>query len=206
MGERYGVDFGKLTIVASNEMDEPTLLSLRQQGDEVDSFGIGTKLVTAVPDGALGCVYKLVETDGRARMKLSQDLVKVTIPGRKNAFRLQGEGNRTILDIMLLASEPAPAAGQRILCRHPFNETARVYVTPSSGLPLHETVWDGRLIDGAIEPIGDVKRRVQDQLSLLREDHLRAVNPTPYKVSLSESLYNYFHELWSDEAPISELR
>ena len=206
VGQRHGVDFGKLTIVASNDIDEETLLSLRTQGHEVDVFGIGTKLVTAIPDGALGCVYKLVEIDGRARMKLSQDLVKVTIPGRKNAYRLLGETGKAILDIMLLEQEPMPAPGQRILCRHPFNETARVYVSPSSMKPLHETVWDGQLVAGSIKPIAEVRQRVADQLALLREDHLRAVNPTPYKVSVSEALYDYLHELWSDEAPISELR
>ncbi len=206
VGERYGVDFSRMRIVASNEVDEETLLSLRTQGHEVDVFGIGTKLVTAVPDGALGCVYKLVEMDGRARMKLSQDLVKVTIPGRKTAYRLIGETGRPILDLMMLQTEDAPKPGKRILCRHPFNETARVYVTPSEVVRLHETVWDGKIVDGAIRPIDEVRSRVAEQLSHLREDHLRAVNPTPYKVSVSEELYDYLHELWVYEAPIKELR
>ncbi|HEX9016881.1 MAG TPA: nicotinate phosphoribosyltransferase [Chloroflexota bacterium] len=206
IGEREGVDFSKMAIVASNDIDEETLLSLRTQGHEVDVFGIGTKLVTAVPDGALGCVYKLVEMDGRARMKLSQDLIKVTIPGPKSSYRLLGEQGKAILDLMMLRDEPAPEPGRRILCRHPFNETARVYVTPSAVVPMYSTVWNGELGPDAIRPIEEVRERVAGQLSMLREDHLRAVNPTPYKVSVSERLYDYLHELWSDEAPIKELR
>jgi nicotinate phosphoribosyltransferase len=206
VGERYGVEFASLRIVASNDIDEETLLSLRTQGHEVDVFGIGTKLVTAVPDGALGCVYKLVEMDGRARMKLSQDLVKVTIPGRKQAYRLMGETGKAILDLMMLEREASPQPGGRILCRHPFNETARVYVSPSRVVPLHTTVWDGKVSAGAIRPIEEVRSFAAEQLAILREDHLRAVNPTPYKVSVSETLYDYLHELWSEEAPITELR
>jgi nicotinate phosphoribosyltransferase len=44
------------------------------------------------------------------------------------------------------------------------------------------------------------------QLQALRPDHLRALNPTPYKVSVSEHLYQFLHDLWLAEAPIAEIK
>ena len=68
-----------LKIVASNDIGEDTLHSLQQQGNEIDTFGIGTHLVTCQNQPALGCVYKLVSFDGHERIKLSQEIKKVCV-------------------------------------------------------------------------------------------------------------------------------
>ena len=75
--------FAELQIVASNDINEPVLHALAKQKHSITTFGIGTNLVTCQAQPALGCVYKLVEINGKPRIKLSQDIAKVLIPGRK---------------------------------------------------------------------------------------------------------------------------
>ena len=201
---KKSVDISGLSIVASNDINEQTLLSLNQQGHEIDSFGIGTNLVTCQSQPALGCVYKLVEINGKPRIKLSQDVIKITIPGRKHAFRLIGKDNCALMDLIMQVSEQPPKAGEKILCRHPFNEAKRALVVPSKVIPLHECCWDGKLIY-QFNSLQENRQYVQEQLGMLRVDHLRTLNPTPYKTSVSGDLYDFIHNLWMEEAPITEI-
>lgn len=204
VGELQAVDLGGLTIAASNDLNESVLLSLNQQGHEIDVFGIGTHLVTCQTQPALGCVYKLVEVNGLPRIKLSQDISKVTIPVRKEAYRLVGESGHPLVDLLIQVGEERPEAGRRILCRHPFDETKRVYVTPTAVVPLHQCVWDGQPV--GLPSLKEVRSYAAKQIASLSEEHLRFLNPTPYKVSVSDRLYSFIHRLWMQEAPIAEIR
>jgi len=205
VSEQQDINIADLTIVASNDINEQTLLSLNQQGHEINSFGIGTNLVTCQTQPALGCVYKLVEIKGKPRIKLSQDIGKITIPGKKEAYRLIGEDGRPVMDIMIQVGQQPPRVGEKILCRHPFSETTRAYVTPAGVIPLHECVWDEEL-KVSLRTLIEIKQYVLKQLNMLREDHLRALNPTPYKISVSSELYDFIHRLWLEEAPIMEIK
>ena len=80
--------FTEAKIIASNDLDEQTITSLKAQGAKVDAWGVGTKLITGYDQPALGAVYKLVsiETDDGTmsdRIKLSNNAEKVTTPGKK---------------------------------------------------------------------------------------------------------------------------
>lgn len=82
--EHFQVDyFAKMSIVGSNDICEDTIASLNQQGHALTSFGVGTHLVTCKSQPALGCVYKLVQVNGYNRIKLSEDPIKTTMPGKK---------------------------------------------------------------------------------------------------------------------------
>lgn len=206
VAEVFGLPwFAKRIIVASNDINEDTLFSLNQQGHCIDSFGIGTHLVTCQKQPALGCVFKLVELNGDARMKLSQDIEKVTIPGKKNAFRLYGGDGGALLDLMQRCDEPPPSPGKRVLCRHPFDEAKRAYVCPSKVEALYHVYWKEGKICSSLPPLKEVQDRVKNSLKVFRQDHLRGLNPTPYKVSLSDNLYTFMHQLWLNHAPIGEL-
>ncbi|XP_055588613.1 nicotinate phosphoribosyltransferase isoform X2 [Uranotaenia lowii] len=206
IAERFKLPwFSRLTIVASNDINEETILSLNEQGHKIDCFGIGTHLVTCQRQPALGCVYKMVEINTQPRIKLSQDVAKVTMPGNKNVFRLYGADGHALIDLLQRVEENPPEVGQKVLCRHPFQESKRAYVIPTNVEALYKVYWaDGRVTQ-AMPSLNEVRTRVQESLKTLRQDHKRTLNPTPYKVAVSDNLYNFIHDLWLQNAPIGEL-
>eukprot|EP00471_Norrisiella_sphaerica_P002460 CAMPEP_0184482570 /NCGR_PEP_ID=MMETSP0113_2-20130426/4139_1 /TAXON_ID=91329 /ORGANISM="Norrisiella sphaerica, Strain BC52" /LENGTH=503 /DNA_ID=CAMNT_0026862385 /DNA_START=301 /DNA_END=1809 /DNA_ORIENTATION=- len=202
VAEKYNVPhFAKLMIVASNSLSEDIIHELNRQGHEIDSFGVGTNLVTCKSQPALGCVYKLVELNNVPRIKISQEVAKVTIPGRKQLYRLYNHEGNPLLDLLQEAEEKVPKVGERILCRHPFNAQKRVYCIPSKVEKLLSLVFDGE-IKIKFRDVKTIQAALYDDLATIRVDHLRTVNPTPYKVSLSSNLYSFMHKLWQEGVPI----
>jgi len=199
--------FEHLKIVASSDISEKILHSLNAQKHEIDVFGVGTNLVTCEDQPALGCVYKLVEIAGIPRMKLSNNNSKVSIPCRKEVYRLYGKDGKPILDLITKSNSPSPEKGKFIECRHPFDEIKRVRVTPNKVEALFSLVWNGKSFpDGKVYSINEIRQYREQQISALREDVVRYLNPTPYKVSVDKNLYEIFHELWLHEAPIQEIQ
>jgi nicotinate phosphoribosyltransferase len=196
--------FAKCTIVASNDINEEVLWSLSTEGHEIDTFGIGTHLVTCQSQPALGCVFKLVEINGKSRIKLSQAIEKLTIPGRKSIYRLYGEDGLPIVDVIQKTEEPAPVVGVKMLVRHPFAANERAYVTPSRVKSLLNLVFDGAIINSC--SLEEARTRCRNELQTQRSDNARSINPTPYKVYLSALLFDDMHTIWFQEAPVSEIK
>ena len=185
---------GGIKICASNEIDEKVLLSFEKQGHEIDVFGIGTHVVTCQNQPAFGGVYKLVEVDGKSCIKISQKRDKMSFPGRKDAHRLIGQDGKAILDLITKHIHPTSLKEKTILCCDPFDETDRIAVIPSEIIPLHTLIWDGGLTSPLPTP-PEIKKRIDQEMTRLREDHLRTVNPTPYRVSLSLELYGHLQDI-----------
>nr|GMC62824.1 nicotinate phosphoribosyltransferase 2-like [Ipomoea batatas] len=185
--KEFGVPgFGKMSITASNDLNEETLDALNKQGHEVDAFGIGTHLVTCYAQAALG----------------------VSIPCKKRRYRLYGKEGYPLVDIMTGENEPPPKVGERILCRHPFSESKRAYVVPQRVEELLKCYWPGSSdkTREVLPPLKQIRERCIEHLSQMRPDHMRWLNPTPYKVSVSAKLYDFIHFLWLNEAPVGELQ
>ncbi len=221
--KKYNIDYFKdFDIVASNDINEDTLVSLGQQGHEINTFGIGTHLVTCQKQPALGCVYKLVEVrlnlkkifffdkftiqlDGSPRIKVSQDVEKVTIPGRKNLYRIYGHDGKALCDLLTRFDESPPQESVKILIRHPFAEQRRAYVIPTAVKNLYNLYWADGKIQQTLPTLKEIREYAKDQLTHLRKDHVRDLNPTPYKVSVTDGLFQFMHELWIKCVPIGEL-
>lgn len=103
-GQKYGYDYSKFDIVASNDINEDSLIALNEVGHEMDVFGIGTNLVTCQKQPALGMVYKVVEFKGTPRIKFSEEIEKVTLPGPKNTLRVFKNG-KPVFDMLCTQEE-----------------------------------------------------------------------------------------------------
>lgn len=197
---RSGLPLDKCKVTASNDINETILRALKLQPHGIDNFGIGTNLVTCEAQPAFGGVYKLVEIGGHPRVKLSENVVKVTIPGRKQAWRLLGQDGRALADLLCLEDEPAPKAGEPILCRSPFDRHKKVNVIPARVIPLLPCVWEGRRLLERRPPAAIRAGFVEELQLRLRPDQLRPENPTDYKVSLSHRLFELMHQLIEQES------
>ncbi|MEJ2199887.1 MAG: nicotinate phosphoribosyltransferase [Desulfuromonadaceae bacterium] len=180
--------FPQVKIVASNELDEYLIQSIREEGGKVDIYGVGTKLVTAAGEegGALGGVYKLVSFAGEPRLKTTSDRAKATLPDRKRLLRLVDKQGRYIQDVICLADESLPA-------------DARVYdptnASRNKRLPEEFCSQEVRMLvmaEGEIvtdlPPLEVCAQRCAAQMECLPEGILRLYNPHVYKVSLSPGL------------------
>jgi len=127
----------------------------------------------------------------------------VTIPGRKEAYRLIGNDG-PIVDLLVRADSEAPKVGESIYCRHPFDESKRCYVKPSQIVKLHNLVWDGKIVEGSIKSIHEIREFCMAEVNSLRPDHKYFIHPTPYKCSLSQELYEQFHKLRMLATPVEE--
>ncbi len=97
-----------MIVFASNDINEGVLKNLNKSGHNVDAFGIGTNLVTCQAQPALGMVYKLVDIKGVAKIKLSDEREKTTLPGEKQILRVYVEDLekiRPIVDVICLSHE-----------------------------------------------------------------------------------------------------
>ena len=97
-------------IILSNSLDEFTISSLLLQGARVDSFGVGERLITAKSDPVFGAVYKLVavEENGifQPRIKMSENVEKLTNPGLKDLYRIYDRHGKAVADMIAVQGEP----------------------------------------------------------------------------------------------------
>lgn len=187
-------EFDKLDIIVSNEINVKVILSLLGQKHAISGFGIGTNLVTCGKQPSLGTVFKLVEIDGVPCQKSSSFTGKTMIAFRKSAYRLYSAEDQALVDLLVRDDEPIPLAGREITCRHPFDRDRQCVVKPTRVEPLLHLWWDGQLTK-KLPGIEEIRKNCSNSLAALREDIKRFVNPTPYKVSVSEELFDHLSRL-----------
>lgn len=177
-------------IVVSNLLDEQVIRSLIEQEAPIDIFGVGTKLVTGVPDAALDGVYKLSVFDGQPRMKLSDNLTKTTLPGRKQVARFQDEQGFFMADAIQLTDEGLP---ERMF--HPFEPGKSLDLRTYRDESLLEKVMaGGRRLKGE-QSVSQIAAYARQRLQQLPPEHKRFEFPHVYKVGLSQRLLALRNEL-----------
>ncbi len=191
--------FPAVKIVASNELDEFVINSIRSEGGCVDIFGVGTRLATCAGPGggALGGVYKLVDYAGKPRMKVTSDPAKSTLPGCKRWLRALDPAGRFVMDVLDLvdgAGEPF-AAGQ--VAYDPTNPQ-RHKMVPSIGqlIDCRSLVMDHGEIINAAPTLVAMADYCASQLQNLPDGSLRLINPHIYKVGVSRRLLDLRNHLF----------
>lgn len=192
--------FHNVKIVVSNDLDEVTILSLLSQGAKVDSWGIGTKLITAYDHPALGAVYKLSAIEDRNgelqnRMKISGNVEKVTTPGKKKVYRIinketgMSEGDYiTLHDEVIDTDKP-------LLMFHPVHTMKRKNIQSFEAVDLLQDIFvDGKLIYES-PSVDEIKTYSNQSLGKIWEESRRFLNPQEYPVDLSSKLWTVKNDL-----------
>jgi len=176
--------FANASIAASNELDENVITSLKDQGARINVWGVGTRLITAYDQPALGGVYKLGAINGEHRIKLSEQIAKITTPGVLQVRRfvagneaagdmifdeLIDERSRTIIDPTDITRRKTFAGDAQYedLLVPVFRRGQRVYQSPS---------------------LADIRARRERDFARFHQGIKRFVNPHRYPVGLESHL------------------
>jgi nicotinate phosphoribosyltransferase len=185
--------FTYTSIVASNDLDEHIITSLKQEGSKVNVWGVGTKMVTAYDQPALGGVYKLAaikqqDGDWEYKVKLSEQQAKTSTPGILQVRRFYDE-NGFIADMIFNELEPVPEQLQIV---DPLDSTRRKTIAPGTASEeLLVPVFEGGKLIYELPDLLTIKARTREQLDRLHESIRRYLNPHSYPAGLEASLHQY---------------
>jgi nicotinate phosphoribosyltransferase len=180
--------FAGVKIVASNELDEHVIESIRSEGGRVDIYGVGTRLATCAGEGggALGGVYKLVRINGEPKLKLTSDVAKATLPDRKRVLRAVAPDGSFIQDVIALADEEV-SPGEWVY--DPANPLQQVRIPArASFLELRGRVMEAGVRCAPAATLQEAAERSAQELRHLPDGCQRLINPHVYKVSISAGL------------------
>jgi nicotinate phosphoribosyltransferase len=178
-------------IVASNDLDEHLIASLKEQGARIDVWGVGTRLLTGGDQAALDGVYKLgaVREPGgvwKHRVKVSEQLAKTTNPGVQQVRRFSGPAG-LVADMIYDEGEDLPREPVVVDPLDPTRRRRMPADTPAEDL-LVPVMRGGRAIY-APPPAAEVRARVRHELGRLHAGIKRFVHPHQYPVGLSLGLH-----------------
>nr|WGD71910.1 nicotinate phosphoribosyltransferase [Bacillus subtilis] len=186
--------FTDAKVIASSDLDEHTIMNLKAQGARIDVWGVGTKLITAYDQPALGAVYKLVaiEEDGKMvdTIKISSNPEKVTTPGRKKVYRIINQSNHHSEGDYIALYDEQVNDQKRLRMFHPVHTFISKFVTNFYAKDLHELIFEKGILCYQNPEISDIQQYVQDNLSLLWEEYKRISKPEEYPVDLSEDCWS----------------
>lgn len=176
-------------IFVSNDLDEYTIASLLLEGACIDVYGIGTKLITAHEQPALGCVYKLVKIGDTDVIKISNNIEKITTPGYKNIYRVVNEFGKSEGDLITLIDEEIDAT-KPLRLQEEVNKHLYKDVENFTLHKLHEVIYeDGELVY-TLPTLDEIRSYHKYSIGMIWSEVLRFRNPARYYVDLSDKCYD----------------
>ncbi len=196
MMDEAGLTDTKITV--SNALDEYIIRDLLVQGAKVDSFGVGERLITSRAEPVFGGVYKLsaIERDGEVipRMKISDNLAKVTTPCNKEVWRLYDKSNgKAIADLITVAGEEVDTDSYELF--DPVQIWKRKTVTNFEARKLLEPVFVAGKCVYERRHIEEIRAYCTKQMDTLWDSIKRFENPQTYYVDLSQKLWDIKNDM-----------
>lgn len=193
--------FPDATICASSDLDEYLISSLISQGAKIDTWGVGTNLITSKDCPAFGGVYKLAavekENEWLPKIKLSENPQKITNPGNKTVYRIYQKGNHKIKADLITLADEVFSSNQEMLLFDP-NATWKKTLLAGGSYELRELLVpifkDGVCVYNS-PSLMDIQSYCQHELSTLWDESRRLVNPNEVHVDLSHRLFQLKNEL-----------
>jgi nicotinate phosphoribosyltransferase len=198
--------FNNVRIVASNDLEENLITSLKQQGAKIDTWGIGTQLVTAYDQPALGGVYKLAalrkpdDSGWDFTIKLSEQLAKTSIPGILQVRRYETDKGQPRADMLYNVAGPLP---EQLTLVDPLDATRRRAVRPEAPFrELLEPIFRRGELVHTLPTLQESRAHAQRQVLSLDPSIRRFLNPHTYPVGLEESLNTFRTKLILEKRPV----
>ena len=186
-------------ICISNSLDEYLIRDMIFQGAQVDSYGVGERLITASSEAVFGGVYKLaaVEKKGEIipKIKISENAAKITLPGVKIPWRLYDrETGKAIADVIALNTEKIDQSEPYEIF-DPDHTWKRKVVTDFIAKKLQVKIFENGKQVYVSPSVKEIAKYRAEQVDSLWDEVKRFENPHTYYVDLSEELWNLRHEL-----------
>ncbi len=194
--------FPQAKITASNDLDEHLILSLKMQGAAINSWGVGTHLITAKDNPSFGGVYKLAAIqmpDGTftPKIKLSENTEKVTNPGNKKIVRVYEKQNHKIIGDIICLEEEHFSEDEPLLMFDPQETWKKTRLKPGE-FELREIMvpifLGGECVYTSPKTM-DIRKYCLEEQETLWEESRRLANPHQVYIDLSQKLYDTKRQL-----------
>lgn len=187
--------FPQAKIFASSDLDEYTIVHLKAQGAKIDSWGVGTKLITSYDQPALGAVYKMVSIENAQgemedTIKISANAEKVTTPGKKKVYRIINQVNNKSEGDYITMWDEEPEKEERIKMFHPVHTYISKFVTNFEARNLHEDIFINGELVYELPTLQAIQSYAKESLTYLWEEYKRSLNPEEYPVDLSQKCWD----------------
>ena len=185
--------FPNTIICASGDLDENLIRDLKLQGACIDTWGVGTKLITSEDCPSLGGVYKMsAETiDGQVipKIKISENPVKITNPGIKRLWRIyDNKTGKATADLIALSHESYDTS-KPLTIYDPVNTWKSMTLTDYSMKELQVQIFDKGECVYQSPSLKEIQQHCAEDLDTFWDQYKRLLNPHRYKVDLSDSLW-----------------
>ena len=188
------------TITCSNSLDEYLIKDLISQGASIDSFGVGERLITARSEPVFGGVYKLVaveRTDGEIvpRIKVSENVQKITVPHFKKIYRFYGRDNGKALADYLCLHDETVDDSDKFTIFDPDSTWKRKELYHFEAKEIMVPVFRQGELVYKLPTLEEIRAHCAEQLDTLWDEVKRFENPHGYYVDLSQKLWDIRNDL-----------